>query len=410
MSAAPPPAPSTAAGGAEPSHHALPAPRTLGLAFLAVVGGVGGFGPYLGLALQRMGTPPAELAAMLAVIPLTNGLATPIWAALSDRFQIGARFLQVATLSSVLVVGAISTALLPSWGLALALATYGIMRAPVGPLLDSLTVKSLEARGADPQAYGRVRLWGSVGFLAAGGLAGAVASARPEPGAPLWVAVACWTLGLLVVLRMPAPRAAAPVQLGPAARALAATPGLGWLLLALPLHGIGLNAYDAWYAMLLAERGLGGHWTGAAIVVGVLAEVSLMAAAPRVLAGRDPVALVAMSLGLAALRWAVVAQLTEPLLLTALQLSHAVVFALFWLAVTETMRRRAPPALRASGQALVLVLTYGLGPVLTSALGAALSPRFGVAGLFAAASLAALVASASAMIAWRKGVGAPRAA
>ena len=98
------------------------------------------------------------------------------------------------------------------------------------------------------------------------------------------------------------------------------------------------------------------------------------------------------------------------MLLTALQLSHALVFALFWLAVTETMRRRAPAALRASGQALVLVATYGLGPVLTSALGAVISPRFGVVGLFWAASAAAALAAGAAALAWRRGVGAPAAA
>jgi PPP family 3-phenylpropionic acid transporter len=389
---------------------ATPSLPTLGLAFLAVLGGVGGFGPDLGQALREMGYPPAEVGALLAVIPLMNALATPIWAALADRLQTGARFLQLAVLSSLCVVGAISTGALPVWGLGLALATYGVMRAPVGPLLDSMTVKALEAQGADPRAYGRVRLWGSVGFLTAGGLAGVLAGALPQPGAPLWVAVGCWTLGLVVVARLPATRAAAPVALGPAARALAATPGLGWLLLALPLHGLGLNAYDSWYAMLLAERGLGGGWTGAAIVVGVLAEVGLMAASTRALGGRDPVGLLVLCLAVAAARWALVAVIEEPVLLTALQLSHALVFALFWLAVTETMRRRAPAALRASGQALVLVATYGLGPVLTSALGAVISPRFGVVGLFWAASAAAALAAGAAALAWRRGVGAPAAA
>lgn len=393
-----------------PTAPADPTPPSLGtlrLAFLAMLGGVGAFGPFLGLSLGRSGFTGAEVGVLLGVIPLANTLATPIWAMAADRSAAATRILQGAAAASALIVAGIAWGGLPFVGVAALLALYGLMRAPVGPLLDALTVRTLELGSGDPRGYGRVRLWGSVGFLAAGGAASVIADRSESPGAPLWVAVGCWAVGTLVLLRAPAARARGPVALTASLRALGRAPGLRWLLLALPLHGLGLNAYDAWYAIHIDALGLDSAWTGAALLVGIGAEIGLMAASAQVLGRRDPLLLLMGAMGLAAARWAVVGLSAHPAVLTAAQLSHGVVYGLFWMAATEAMRRWAAPEVRASGQALLLVACYGLGPVLTSALGALVVPKMGTGALFLCASAASLGATGLVGLAWRAG-GGPR--
>jgi len=397
-----PPAPSPGTPGAAP-----PSLNTLRLAFLAMLGGVGAFGPFLGLSLSRAGYSGAEVGLLLGVIPLANMVATPLWAMAADRSSAATRILQLAAAASATIVAAIAIGGLPFVALVGVLALYGLMRAPVGPVLDALTVRALELGSGDPRGYGRIRLWGSVGFLAAGATASVVADRFAAPGAPLWVAVGCWSLGTLVLLRMPATRASGPVALGASLRALGGQPGLRWLVLALPLHGLGLNAYDAWYAIHIDALGLDSAWTGAAMLVGIGAEIGLMALSARVLGRRDPLLLLMFAMGLAAVRWAIVGLVSAPLLLTAAQLSHGVVYGLFWMAATEAMRRWAAPQVRASGQALLLVACYGLGPVLTSTVGALIVPKMGTGALFLAASLASLGATALVGLAWRAS-GAPK--
>ena len=385
---------------------ASPSLTTLKLAFLAMMGGVGAFGPFLGLSLGRAGFSGAEVGLLLGVIPLTNTLATPLWALAADHSAAASRMLQAAALASALIVAAIAWGGAPFFALVGLLALYGLMRAPVGPLLDALTVRALERGGGDPRDYGRVRLWGSVGFLAAGATASLVADRFDAPGGPLWVAVACWSVGVLVLLGLPAARARGPVSVFASIKVLLRAPGLRWLVAALPLHGMGLNAYDAWYAIHIDALGLDSAWTGAGLVVGIAAEIGLMAASARVLGRRDPLLLLMFAMGLGALRWLVVGLSAAPLALTAVQLSHGVVYGVFWMAATEAMRRWAPPDVRASSQALMLIACYGLGPVLTSAVGAVVVPAAGSGALFLAASLAGVVATALVAQAYRVGLAA----
>jgi PPP family 3-phenylpropionic acid transporter len=364
----------------------------IGGTFFAIIGGMGAFGPFLGLSLSQRGIPPESIGLLLGMIPVASTTAMPIWALVADRWRLSTRLLQAATLGSLGVGLAIA---LPSTNLiflAVCLGLLGVLRGPVSPLLDALTVKALEDSGKSPTDYGKVRLWGSVGFLICGFLASVAAEVFDLPGAPLWVAVGAWFIGLVFVLRLPVTRSAGPVRLGPALRVLARTPGLGWFVAALPFHTVGLNAYDTWYAVHVDSLGLADTWTGAALFTGIAAEIGLMAISARLLAGRPPEVLFAISVAVGGVRWGLCSILTDPLLLTLLQTSHGFVFALFWLSGTEIMRRAAPPEVRASGQALLLVASYGMGPILGSLAASYLVGKHGTSSLFQFAAICSALA------------------
>lgn len=356
---------------------------------MAVMGGIGAFGPFLGLVLDRLGHPAAVIGGLLALVPLTRILSTPLWALIADRYRVGTRILQAATLCTALVALAVATGRLPPVGIGVVLVLFAFVRAPIGPIIDGLTVRALELRGAPTAGYGRIRLWGSVAFLGVAGAAALVADAVPSPTAPVALAAVAWALGFGVLLQLPPGEAGPPVRIGPALRVLAGRPGLSLVVLALPLHGLGLNAFDGWFALHVEQLGLASTWTGVALALGVSAEIAVMAGSSRVLARARPETLVATAMGVGAARWALTAWVTDPALLTLLQASHGVVFAVFWIGVVELFRRAAPPEVRASAQAVVMTACYGLGPLLTSAVGAALVDDHGTRALFAVAALAA---------------------
>ena len=226
-------------------------------------------------------------------------------------------------------------------------------------------------------------------FLVVAGAAAFVADAVSLPTAPMVLAAVAWGLGVLVLLRLPPGEGGPPVPLGPALRVLASRPGLGLVVLALPLHGMGLNAYDAWFALHVEQLGLPSIWTGVALAVGVIMEVGVMAVGARILARFRPEVLVSVSMGVAAVRWCITAFISDPWLLTAVQALHGIAFAVFWIGVVELFRRAAPPEIRASAQAVVMTTCYGLGPLLTSVVGGMLVDDHGTGALFGAAGLAA---------------------
>lgn len=368
-------------------------PRLLSLSFMAIMGGIGAFGPFFGLVLDRLGHSGAVIGGLLALVPLTRIASTPVWALIADRHRVGTRILQAATVCTALVAAAVATGRLGAVGMGVALVVFAFARAPIGPIIDGLTVRSLEAGGGDTTGYGRIRLWGSVAFLGVAGLAAVVADVVPLPTAPMVLAAVAWAVGVLVLLRLPAGEAGPPVRIGPALKVLARRPGLGLVVLALPLHGMGLNAYDAWYALHVEQLGLASTWTGVALALGVSLEVAVMAVGARILARARPETLVSAAMAVAAVRWALTAVVADPWLLTGLQALHGVVFAVFWIGVVELFRRAAPTEIRASAQAVIMTACYGVGPLLTSTVGAALVDAHGTGALFGVAGGAAAVAA-----------------
>ncbi len=379
----------------------------LPLVYFGLVGGSGAVFPYMALALSRKGFTPTEVSALIGLLPLVSLLATPAWSLAADRHGLGIGLLRAVTALSVLT--ALGLGLVgPSFPAAAALlAALSVLRSPVPPVMDAMAVRALEAAGA-PHAYGRVRRWASVGFAACALGASALWTVVDAPGLPLFVGAAAWGLGVISLggLRgggATRPRAGVLVAL----RALLRRPGMAALLLALPLHGMGLGAYDAWYAVLIDDLGLPSTWTGASLGVGIAVEVGVLSAGAAALRGRRPERLVLLGVGSGALRWAITAATAHPLVLTGAQVLHGLGFALFWLAGTEHMRQQAPPALRTSAQGLLLVGAYGLGPLLCSAVAAAVVETWGARALFAVAAGASVGATALVAVAAARAQPAP---
>ena len=361
-------------------------PRLLALSFAGSMGAIGAFGPYFGLVMDRLGYSAAVIGGIWALMPLTRLVLTPAWAAVADRYRVGTRILQATTLGSVVAVAAMASGALPALGIAVAMVALSAMRAPVQPILDSLTVQTLEVLQRPPTEYGRIRLWGSVAFLVCAGTAAWAAEAVAWVAAPLGLAVAVWAVGFGVTLLLPRGGTLQPVAVGPALRSLTRRPGVGVLLASLCLYGMGMNAYDAWYGVHIEHLGLPSRYIGLALACGVVVEIGVMAVASRLLRDRDPVRLVVLAMGVASVRWALTATLTSAWLLTVLQMAHGVVYAVGWVALVELMRRLAPPEVRASAQGLLVMSAYGVGPLLTAGLAALLVDSLGTQALFAAAS------------------------
>jgi PPP family 3-phenylpropionic acid transporter len=268
--------------------------------------------------------------------------------------------------------------------------------------VDTAAVKIITDEGGDPRDYGRLRLWGTVGFLL-GSAAGAqaMASASAE-GAALWLAVGAWALASSLAFLLPAGPAAAPAPIWPALRRLAGSPFLAPLLLALCLHGMGLTVYDTTLPMHMEGLGLGGTWLAVALAAGLLAEIAVMWWGRHLIAWLGPFRMLTLAGATGVLRWGLTAVVTTPALLAGLQVLHGVVYAVFWLGGVEAMRRHAPEEVRVSAQSLLSTTAYGVGSLLSSLAVATALDALGTAGLFGLAAVASVLATGGLLLAWRR--------
>jgi PPP family 3-phenylpropionic acid transporter len=261
-------------------------------------------------------------------------------------------------------------------------------------------VVAIEVAPAAGTSYGRLRLWGSLGFIAAV----LPASRFVDPhGALLFPAVTTAVVfaALLASLRLPAgPARAEPPRPGAARRWLAES-DFRLFLVAVFLGQSGHVAYDLCFSMHLFDLGVAPATVGVAWALGTACEVLMMAYSAPLFRAYAPATLFALALGSASVRWALIALVRSSALLLALQPLHALSFGLCWLASVNFTSRRFPSHSLATGQGLVATVT-GAGSVLGMITWGSLYQRVGGPPVFAGAAAFSACACACAVALDRK--------
>ncbi len=339
--------------------------------------------PFFPLWLQARGLDPGTIGLVIAVPMLARILVTPFVAHQADRRQ---------ALKAALVIAA--------GGGALAMAVVGLLDggpailigvcvaacffSPLLALSDAYAITGLKARG---RAYGPVRLWGSVAFIAANVGAGALLGVL-APGNLIWLIVAALGITCVAALRLdPLPAAApAPSPATPAApRTLWRNPAFLAVLGAAALIQGSHALYYGFSTLDWRAAGHGGVTIGVLWGTGVAAEIVLFALSARLPARLGPALLLAIGGLGAALRWTATAFEPPLALLLPLQFLHAASFGAAHLGAMGYLARTVPPQLAATAQGMLATVS-----------GIAMASATGLSGLlFAAAGSMAYLAMAA---------------
>ena len=353
---------------------------------------------FLPAYLRELGLSGREISTVFAVPPLLAMVVPLAWATLADRTHRHARVLRIvvggAWLCFVPMLFARSfAAILASWAL------YAMFAVAVGGLADALAVARVRA-GA---VYGRMRLWGSVGYVIAVVLVGALLSARGRPAdrlVPLamWLALGC---AFAAALRL---RGAGEPSTRPRAaevKALLADPRLRVLLVIAALHWICLAPYNVYFGVFLHDLGLPPLSWGLAYSTGVVMEVFVLMTFHRLQVRFRLETLLAAAFAVSVVRWLAIAGLRAPGALIALQALHGMTFGMFWSAAIALIAATVPASLRATGQAL-LVISINLGGALGNAITGRIYDAYGSRLLFLLAAIGQLAPLAVVLAARRR--------
>jgi MFS transporter, PPP family, 3-phenylpropionic acid transporter len=202
--------------GLPAAHDTRSASILLAVAWFFCMGGLGIYFPYFGLYLkENAGLPGTQVGLILGITPLVGMLAQPFWGQLADRT--GARTRVVAVLGFGSAAGYVAYLGSVRFS-ALAMVTVGLAIFSTALLPSLVAVSMALLANLGPQAFGKARAWGTVGFgvLVFGfppllhtyqqhAQLPTVAGGPSEPGLELmFIVSAIWTgLGGLVVLFLP---------------------------------------------------------------------------------------------------------------------------------------------------------------------------------------------------------------
>ena len=354
---------------------------------------IGLFNPYAPLWFQSLGFSTLLIGGIAALQSWTRVFAPYAWSWSGDHSGRRTELIRIAAFGSLLaalgLMGVEAALPVAAVTLLMFLANSGVV-----PLYEALLSQHLHtAQGIDTARYGRVRMWGSVGFIVAVTSFGALLEWAGIAIFPVFVA--CMNLMLLgAALRLPATHTAAVHdEAAPPVLPLLRRPEVAWFFASIFFTVLAHTSLYAFFSLYLVSLGYGKWAVGALWAVSVVVEIVFFWFQgrwfPRLSAHRWLEVVAAVT----TLRFVATAAggAFAPVLLLA-QLTHAITFAAHHAACIALVHRLFPGRLRGRGQALYTMLGYGLSGVLGGLGGGWVISVFGFTAVFWAAAVCGVAA------------------
>jgi PPP family 3-phenylpropionic acid transporter len=359
---------------------------------------IGFFNPYLSLWLKDLGYGLFAIGLLTSVQSGTRLVAPYAWGWFSDHTGERVKLLRYSAMAALLL----SIGLWFEWslyGLMLLLLLMFVNTSGMMPMSEAAMAHLVSQGGQfDAARYGRVRLWGSLGFLVTVVAAGAWFEAFGMGHFPAWaqgtllaVVLSAWWLPNLKEVGHAANERA---DIGPVLR----QPRVRWFFAAMFFHVLAHIFIYAFFSLYLDELGYSKMVIGLLWALSVLIEIGWFFTQGRWLPLLSHSGWLVLAAALMVVRMLLTAglPLVWPLLLLA-QALHAVTFATHHTVCIALLSRHFPGRLRGRGQALYSVVGYGFPGVLGGLGGGWLSSAFGLASMFWLSAACAVVATACAL-------------
>ena len=355
---------------------------------------IGAFAPYFSLYLDAVGVTAAGIGVIMALPQLVRIFAPHLWGWLADRSRRRLRIARIGTVIGTVVY----CGLFAARGFESLFAIVLLMSFFLSAALPLVEVTTLTHLGEHTAQYGRIRVWGSIGFIAAVLIVGYALDWLPI-GALLWIMLAILIGAIALLMLVPeAPHAEHTHEHTPIAHVLR-QPQVVALMVACALMAVAHGPYYTFYSIYLVGLGYTKGAVGWLWALGVICEIAIffwMSHLFRAYALRE---VLIASFALTAVRFVIIAWWADNLLLLLLaQTLHAASFGSFHAAALGYVHRFFRGRNQARGQAIYTSLTFGLGGTLGGLYAGYAWERLGAGLTF---SGAALCAFAGMLILWR---------
>ena len=317
----------------------------------------GTFATYAALFFAARGMSVAQIGILISLIQVMRIFGPNVWGWVADHTQQRARVLRMTAFASFAAFACIFFAE-TYLQFFIVMVLINLFTSAQSPLSEALMLS--EMRG-DLSNYGKVRLWGSIGFIVAV-LAGGYVLEWFGVESLLWFAGALLVLVLAASLRIrdvPHPPAAHDA---PRLWQVLRKPEVAAFFVSAALMCGAHMALYAFYSLYLERAGYSKPVIGAMWALGVVAEVVFFYFQARVFARFGAPRVMMFAFAAALVRFAITGAGPDLLwVLVAAQVMHAATFAAHHSAAVMTMQRWFAGPLQASGQALYMSIAYGIG-------------------------------------------------
>jgi MFS transporter, PPP family, 3-phenylpropionic acid transporter len=321
---------------------------------------VGMFAPYWSLYLQSIHFSAIEISILMSMQPVMRMIAPNLWGWLADHT--GKRLLVVqiaATVSAVCYLGVFFFT--SFWSMLLVLALMAFFWSASMPLVEATTLSYL---GKHTAYYGRIRSWGSIGFIVSVvGLGYAfdyIAIAWL-----LWAGLVC-EIGILIFSRqIPKTEVLAHHTDSQSIKQIVLQSRVIALFSACFFMSVAHGPYYTFYSIYLVEHGYAKSAVGGLWALGVVCEIGVFFLMPWLVRHFGLTRILLTSFACAVLRFLLIGWYVDYIVLLLLaQVLHAATFGAYHAASVGLVHEFFQGRHQSKGQALFGSLTYGAGGML----------------------------------------------
>jgi PPP family 3-phenylpropionic acid transporter len=364
---------------------------------------IGFFNPYLPLWLKELGLSILAISVLVSVQAATRLFAPYAWGWLSDRTGERIRLLRYSACAALVA----STGLWFDGGVnwLFGVLLFMFMHTSAMMPMSEAAMAHLVTQGGvfNTRRYGRVRLWGSLGFLVTVLAAGAWFEQDGMRHFPAWTVVTMLAVTISVWclpnLKETAHEQVGQVSVLPVLRERA----VQWFFAAAFFHVLSHIGIYVFFSLYLDALGYSKTMIGLLWALSVVVEIAWFFTQSRWLPRLSLTSWLMLCSAAMVLRMGITASSAQVLLLLLLaQTLHALTFATHHTVCIALLSQHFTGRLRGRGQALYTVIAYGFPGVLGGLGGGLLSESLGLASVYWVSAGTSLLAMLCAWGAWRQ--------
>lgn len=313
--------------------------------------------PYFNLYCYHLDFSGSQIGILSALRSLATVLFSLIWGRLADRFQ--------TRRPIYIICNFISTALWVFFlyttdfhGMIVVTIGYVIFHAPIISFLEAFTMDVL---GTEKKSYGRVRVWGTLSFIAVSIILGKAIELYSVKIILILILAGSF-LQAIFSLKIPdiAPAHPAHRSRVPMSEPRNSNPVPIFLFCAF-LMLVSHGAYYGFFSIHLENLGYKASFIGMAWALASISEILVMINSDKIFRRFSLEKVLVFSFIVAACRWFALFFVSSPVLILFSQMTHAATYGTFHIASILYIDSLTPDKSKTTGQAVNNAVTYGLG-------------------------------------------------
>jgi len=366
-------------------------PLVIGSQYFLYFGVLGIFLPFFNLYCYHLGFSGFRIGILSAVRSVAMVLFPMIWGALADRLDARRPIYILCCFCSALI-WMLYLFTVDFWPMLAITISYGIFYSPIISFLEAF---SMDILGKEKKSYGRIRVWGSVSFIAVVLVLGKIIDLYSVE--MIVVLILAGSLMLAVIsLKIPDVRITKMNRLPGGSRSFLERRVLVFLFCAF-LMLVSHGAYYGFFSIHLENLGFGSTFIGLTWALASAAEILVMLRSGQIFNRFSINTVLIFSFMVAALRWLILFFVQSAALILLSQVLHALTYGTFHIASILYIDRLAPDKAKTLGQAVNNAISYGLGLMVGFFINGYL---YEITGSFALFLISCLIALCGGLLFW----------